>query len=376
MKFGKCIIAVAFCLCLCGCGLIGSGSHIFVEGRHPQYNAGAAQNVSAKSYDELYAALVGMVENGVLKQTISVNDYDDEQLEADLKTVTSDVCQTNPIAAYAVEQIDCTIGTTGGMESLSVEITYLHDKYQIRRIVDVPDMASAKEAITQKLNACEAGVVLYIEAFEEVDFTQIVEDHAFAYPEYVMEQPQVTVGIYPESGVSRVVELKFTYNTSRESLKNMQTQVSTVFHSAVLYVSGDAAEEEKFSQLYSFLMERYDYTIEPSITPAYSLLRHGVGDGRAFATVYAAMCRQAGLECIVVSGGKEGGSWYWNIVCIDGVYYHVDLLSSNAEGDFRILCDNQLRDSGYVWDFDAYPECPVDVTEQPPISPVDPFEKN
>ena len=45
-------------------------------------------------------------------------------------------------------------------------------------------------------------------------------------------------------------------------------------------------------------MERYDYRIETSITPAYSLLRHGVGDSRAFAVVYAAMCQQAGLECL------------------------------------------------------------------------------
>lgn len=365
MKILKCMMTIALCLSLCGCSLIGSGSHIFVEGRLPQSNAGTAQNVSAKSYKELFDALVQMVENGVVKQTISVKDYDKEQLETDLEAVASDVCQTNPIAAYAVDQIACTIGTTGGVESLSVEITYLHDRSQLRRILVVEDNKKAKAAITKTLDACDTSVVLYIEKFEELDFTQVVEDYAFMYPENVMELPQVAVSIYPDSGESRVVELKFSYTTSRESLKNMQTQVSNVFRSAVLYVTGDAAEEEKFSQLYSFLTERYDYTIEPSITPAYSLLRHGVGDGRAFATVYAAMCRQAGLECIVVSGAKEGESWYWNIVCIDDVYYHVDLLSGGVDGDFQIQGDNQLRDSGYVWDFDAHPACPVDVGQEP-----------
>ena len=374
MKKIGCIVLLALCLCLAGCNLIGNGSHIFVEGRLPQTNAGVAQNVTAESYDQLYQALVNMVENGVVKQTISVNNYDKEQLETDLEIVTAEVCQTNPIAAYAVEQINCTIGTSGGMESLSVEITYLHGKTEIRRIIVVPDNEAAKAAIGEKLNACEVGVVLYIESYTEADFTQMVEDYAFAYPEYVLEQPQVNVNIYPETGTSRVVELKFNYNTSRESLKNMQSQVSNVFRSAVLYVSGDAAQEEKFSQLYSFLMERYDYTIEPSITPAYSLLRHGVGDGRAFAMVYAAMCRQAGLECMVVSGGREGGSWYWNILCIDGVYYHMDLLSSSTEGDFQILGDDQLRELGYVWDFDAYPQCPGESPEDPPEPPIEPVE--
>ena len=53
----------------------------------------------------------------------------------------------------------------------------------------------------------------------------MVKEHALAYPENVMEQPQVSVNIYPETGESRVVELKFTYETNRDTLKDMQNQV-------------------------------------------------------------------------------------------------------------------------------------------------------
>ncbi len=369
MKTVKCILVILLCLCLSGCDYFGGGSYIHVEERLPQGDGSNSQNVTAGSYQELFDALVEMVEKGTTQQIISVEQYDKEHLQEDLPRVTEEICQTNPIAAYAVEEIVCTIGTTGGVESLSVEVRYLHDKSEIRKIISVADNSEATDAIAAALNGCEAGVVLYIEDYAEVDFTQIVEDYAFFYPEQVMEQPQVNVSIYPESGVSRVVELKFSYSTSRESLKNMQNQVSPVFRSAVLYVSGDAAQHEKFSQLYSFLMERYDYTVESSITPAYSLLRHGVGDCRAFATVYAAMCRQAELTCITVSGSRNGESWYWNMICIDGVYYHLDLLSSAEAGAISILGDNQIRESGYIWDFDAYPVCPVDVEAEIPEDP-------
>ncbi len=47
------------------------------------------------------------------------------------------------------------------------------------------------------------------------------------------------VGLYPDSGTSRVVELKFTYQTSRDSLRQMQPQVQRVFDSAALYISSD-----------------------------------------------------------------------------------------------------------------------------------------
>ena len=101
-------------------------------------------------------------------------------------------------------------------------------------------------------------------------------------------------------------------------------------------------------------MERFDYPIETSITPAYSLLRHGVGDSRAFAMVYAAMCRSAGLECSIITGTHDGEPWTWNMVQDNGRYYHVDLLRSSGEGAFREFTDGEM--SGYVWDYSAYPQ--------------------
>ena len=169
-----------------------------------------------------------------------------------------------------------------------------------------------------------------------------------------MEIPQLSEGIYG-TGEGRVVELNFTYQNSRESLRQMRNQVEAIFDAAEVYVSGDGADYLKLTQLYGFLMERFDYQVETSITPAYSLLRHGVGDSKAFAVVYAAMCHQAGLECYVVTGTRNGEPWYWNIVCSDGDSFHVDLLRCREFGGFRRFSDRDMN--GYVWDYSAYPEC-------------------
>ena len=137
-----------------------------------------------------------------------------------------------------------------------------------------------------------------------------------------------------------------------------------MFDSAVLYVRGEAADEQKFSQLFSFLMERFDYTLETSTTPAYSLLRHGVGDSRAFAEVYAAMCRKAGLQCMTVTGTRNAQPWTWNIILSDGVYYHVDLMRCSIQGEFRPMADHEMH--GYVWDYSAYPVCEPGEAEPEP----------
>ena len=57
----------------------------------------------------------------------------------------------------------------------------------------------------------------------------------------------------------------------------------------------------------------------------------------------------------MVAGTKAGKLWYWNIVCVDGTYYHVDLLRSKEEGQFRGMSDAEMQ--GYMWYYPAYPTC-------------------
>ena len=80
--------------------------------------------------------------------------------------------------------------------------------------------------------------------------------------------------------------------------------------------------------------------------------------------VYAAMCRQAGLECRIVSGTRNGEAWYWNLICEDGIFFHVDLLQSSASGQLQRLSDDQMH--GYVWDYSAYPVCESGAEEPEP----------
>ena len=344
-------LTLLVCLLLSGCANVFDGEYSSVKPHEQESETAGDQKISASNYAQLYAALTALIEDGTEDAVISVVKYDQSKVESDMRRAIKNVFERNPIAAYAVEDVKFEKGKSGGSAALAVDITYTYDRKELRRIKQVRDMKEAVSAISSALNQCDAGIVLRIRGYEDTDFVQVVESYTLENPQYVMERPQVMAGIYPETGSDRVVELRFTYQTSRDSLKIMQSQVQPVFASATLYVSGDGEDREKYSQLYSFLMERYDYEIETSITPAYSLLRHGVGDSRAFAIVYAAMCRQAGLDCQVVSGTKAGESRYWNIVCDNGVYYHVDLLA----GDFRERTDKQM--SGYVWDYSAYPAC-------------------
>lgn len=355
------ILILAVCLVFTGCGWL-DGSYASVT-PHRQPSGGSESQVeAADNYLQLRTALENMVSAGTESSVISVAEIQPERLEDFLEMAVRYVKNSFPLGAYAVEEITCELGTIGGDTAVAVEITYLHERQEIQAIRQVADMAGARELIGSALESCEPGLVMLIEEYQITDIHQLVDDFAAENPHSVMETPELTVQLYPDSGRQRVLELKFSYQSSRDSLRNMADVVQRVFDSAALYVSHDAEDRQKLSQLYAFLMERFsDYQVKTSITPAYSLLNHGVGDSNAFAVVFAQMCQRAEVECHVVVGTRRGEPWCWNIVLDDGYYYHVDLLACQQWGGFLALTDGQMAD--YVWDYSAYPVC----TGRPPV---------
>lgn len=361
-------LLVALCLLLSGCDMWMAGSYHSVTPHQEADTTVYEGAVELSSYTKLYQALCDMVADGIQTGVFHFASIEENQLKTYLNMATTGVVTSDPVGAYAVDTIDWEVGTNAGRTAVSVTVHYTHSRSEILRIKQVSTMEQAYEQIHQALRDCEPNVVVLVEAYEATDMVQKVQDFVEQNPNLCMEMPQVSPAVYPQSGSRRVVELSFAYQNSREDLRQMQTYVEPIFRAANLNVSAEEGETTKFSRMYAFLMERTDYQLETSITPAYSLLRHGVGDSRAFAQVYAAMCREAGLECHVVTGSRDGNPWTWNLICADGVYYHVDLLRSLSAGKLQRLTEADMP--GYVWDYTAYPEAGPSYQEESVTEPV------
>lgn len=347
------LLLLAICLLLGGCGWF-NGSYVSVTPHQVQKQVSHTDSIVASDYREFLEALKQIVAAGTEVAAIHVEEYPAKTLEAGVQRAVFNVKHYDPVGAYALEDIRYEIGTSSGQPAVSITASYRHNSTELQRIRRAVDVQQAQRIVANALEGYEPGIVLLVAQYTDTDFAQFVQDYASEHPKTVMEVPQVTQALYG-SGGSRVVELIFSFQTSRDSLRRMQTQVKPVFDSAVLYVSGDGDDYQKYAQLYGFLMERFEYKQETSITPTYSLLRHGTGDSRAFAQVYAAMCRDAGLTSMTVTGTRDGEPWTWNMVLDGEEYYHVDLLRCSENGGYRELTDGEME--GYVWDYSAYPEC-------------------
>ncbi len=338
-------LVLALTLVLTGCGWV-DRSYVSVT----PHQVGISQSVdtavrSVGGYSELRSALVSLIDSGSTKGLFSLAEYPRDAVLGDMERAVEYAQEVYPLGAFAVDSIQYNFGTGLGASALAVDIHYRSGAAEaLKRIRTVRWVSGAEAAVQDALDECVDSLVLQVTGYRDTDFGQVVKDYAQAYPDRVMEIPAVSVGVYPDRGDVRVLEFRFHYRTDRDQLRAMREQVQPVFSSAALYVSGNADEQTKFSQLHAFLTERYNYQIESSVTPAYSLLCQGRGDSRAFAQVYAAICARIGLEAKSIEGTRNGEHHCWNLVSIDDVWYHVDLLGSWW---FQPLTDEEMTD--YEW---------------------------
>lgn len=336
---------------LCGCNAWMNGSYASVTPHKEQNFLPEQILMKPKTYEDVLQILENMIRSGQQRNTISMEEMEKDWQEYldDMVDYVQNIC---PIGAYAVSKISCDAGEYNGKPSLSVDIGYRRSIADIDAVMYAENTDEIEDILREALFSFQVCVTVCIENYDEIDFEKMVQEYAVLYPQYVIETPHVYTTMYPQDGKDRIVELVLHYETSRSTLQQMQEQVSVIFSAAEMYVSGDGQPMEEYTMLYSFLMNRYKYTVRSSVTPAYSLLYQGVGDSKAVAAVFRAMCSQSGLACSVISGTRSGEEWYWNALYLDDQVYYVDLLRCQEEGGF--VCKTAQEMAEYDWNISAY----------------------
>ena len=74
-----------------------------------------------------------------------------------------------------------------------------------------------------------------------------------------------------------------------------------------------------------------------------------------------------------MDGTYHGSQWYWNIVSLDGQYYHVDAMRCISAGQMSLSMDLDSGMSLYTWYRADYPACTlrsdggIDMREDAPV---------
>ncbi len=311
--------------------------------------------------NELRGAVLSLIRDWTEQGTILVRGYDGD-ISADLSETVRYATKEEPIGAFAVDYADYELTGTTENGEISLRIVFRRSAAEVDAIVTVNDNGSAFSKIQQALTNYDTALTLRIRNYAPTDFAADIRAYCMEHPELVPALPELSAEVYPLEGETRILELHFTYPAERDELRRLQGSVNTILTSASSYVQTGKDEASRAALLFRFLTERFDYavTAEEPRMPAYSLLCQGVAHSLSFASVFYAECASANIECRILGGARDGAARYWNLISVDGQYYHVDLMRAVEEGEteLKLLTTAELQEAGYVWDETTHPATP------------------
>lgn len=313
--------------------------------------------IRAENYDELKYGILSFIEAGTEQGMIHVYNYDGD-VPSDVTSAAYDVWKNDPLGAYAVDYItaDCTLLVS--YYEIQVNITYRDAYNDIEEIEYVRGYDGARSAVTAALAETQPSLTLRISAFPDaLDCQEIVHAYCAANPETMMEEPEVEIAVYPDSGSTRIMDIRFTYEHTAEEIVNMRSAVSGVLTSAANYVRYREDPAAKAEMLFSYLLGRFDYVEKETATPVYSLLCQGIADSETFALIWQILCDRAEIECQTVAGSLDGENYCWNIIRIGEEYRHIDLMRAVREGDAQFTAYTDDDMTRYSWDRENHPAC-------------------
>jgi hypothetical protein len=116
-------------------------------------------------------------------------------------------------------------------------------------------------------------------------------------------------------------------------------------------------------------MARYDQenfkrgTVPPESYTPYGALVEGRAVCDGFSKAFLLAAGEAGLECRFIKGQGNGGPHSWNLVRLNGTWYHLDITFDLVDPPYLLsygnfLVDDALAARDHSWDRTAYPACP------------------
>ena len=142
----------------------------------------------------------------------------------------------------------------------------------------------------------------------------------------------------------------------------MEAALDTRSRAIVASITSDSMSQiAKERAIHDWIINNTQYDQTYSTYDPYNTLINHTGVCEGYSLLAQKMFTIAGIESIVVEGTGNGGSHAWNMVHIDGRWYHVDVtwddpVSSEdvLRHDYFNLTDSEIG-SDHTWDTSKYP---------------------
>jgi hypothetical protein len=326
------------------------------------------------TYADLKNAILRTVRAGNAESTVRLHNYVGD-VESDIQRATYTVSRVEPIGVYALDFLSykppAPLLTDYDIQLL---MYYRRTAEQIKAVEFISGPTDFRERFKELLTGFGTELAVETNYYQEsaYDIEAVMYDLYYENPLYAQGIPELSKNLYPDSGLSRVIEMNLYYPDTLDALRARVRQCEEAVLTMTSLMPDGLDAPRQALWLYETLAGACDFDselyqaaagdVKVSVT-VYDALCAGRALPEAYALAYKALCDDAGLNCRVVRGSRSRldtapREHFWNLVELEGNWYHIDL-SADMMNDgltYRtFLVDDSLMSLEYIWDTASVP---------------------
>ncbi|MDD6479629.1 MAG: transglutaminase domain-containing protein [Oscillospiraceae bacterium] len=205
---------------------------------------------------------------------------------------------------------------------------------------DITDASSIKQQIIEGLTAFKEEIDLRQFNIPKEEINQLLYEVRFTHPELFHFYERVKVYAYSGSGM--VAKIVPEYRMSATEYEVALEKYNRWINRIASEVSPDATDLEKLLYVHEYLVANYEYDKSYQIYDAYNFFENKKGVCQAYTLAFTAIMQKLGVFVTTALNLDSVENHCWNIVRLDGKYYHVDVTGDDATYAIKDSHDNVL----------------------------------
>lgn len=264
------------------------------------------------------------------------------------------------VGGYATYQEAKIIEWPGSRQVVSSSATILDETFELPSQIASPEELGMALAYHMS-RFDEAFSIRYIGKTRDFEETM---DAAWDWLEanhiYVFRLSRGGESQYRDHGGYVDLDVKLAYDMTTEEAHQISARVERIVQDMPIGLN----DFEKVKYVNDFVVLNTAYNLESAASPytPYSILFNGEGVCEGYALTTLLLLEAAGVETRYISGEVETGLHAWNLVKLDGEWYHLDTTWNdpvpNQPGkvryDYFLVSDATLR-ADHTWEEGKYP---------------------
>ena len=229
---------------------------------------------------------------------------------------------------------------------------YARNEYSATPLsMQIDNFAEIYEAMYEAIDEGEEYIELSDYNISTDDIFSIFYDLYLNSPEFFFLDNRIEFYYTNADNTEYVTRVYFLYSMNSEERKKAEAEYEKELAYIVSQVDAHMTDVEKALWVHDYFTASFEYDTDMTIYDAYHLLTQRKGICQAYALCYVAVMRELGIEAYTVSSSEMNHSW--NIVNIDGEWYHVDIVfddptpdkKGSAQHDYFLLTDAEMKNA-------------------------------